>query len=370
MKTCLFICVLMGTLSDAQAGAAAPKALDCDVDCKKVTKQTSLALEYELCGLDEELVVADTDRRIVDRKSEDTLSPGGTCLARAFEAVPETRPWTVKVIVPPTSTGRRSSGQQIMSMNLSVLRSCLDFVGQGGQVPPAHRDVTRDVLDNLDARIQGGGNSGDRLMELAAEQADKYEWTNPAAHAQTRDDAPAGHDAIGLFSRYVQKVAGKIRNACCQRRADSAAYQLGYLLHAVQDLATHAGMTNAEHSYRLVRAPWNPDLDSTNLQRARDWTTRVLAVYAKSPSYGSCLIDAAKVSSTGANWNALARAGGYDGVDGNKRELLKFASGALQPSPPPIVRWFDQPNAGNADGWFDTNVLTSVKAATERPCGG
>lgn len=93
------------------------------------------------------------------------------------------------------------------------------------------------------------------LVSDASGDADFYDWGTPAAHAQARNNEDNGEiieqsdEAKKNFNAWVAGYAKLAMDKCKAGQASDAAYYIGYMLHAVQDLAFHEGITNAEHSY-------------------------------------------------------------------------------------------------------------------------
>lgn len=94
------------------------------------------------------------------------------------------------------------------------------------------------------------------VLKDAARDPDFYEWLNPAAHAQTRNDDSSGkinQDSDKAKTAFEAWTRGWLRaseTACKEGRTRDAIYLLGYSLHGIQDLVFHEGITNAEHSFR------------------------------------------------------------------------------------------------------------------------
>jgi hypothetical protein len=346
--------------SAAPAPAAPQGVLACAVECDKIETRRSLFLEYELCEAREPLEAAAKERRVFKKKDEDQLSSAGDCLTKALTEPGKTPPKTVQLVIEPKSSGRQNPMNQAPSGNFSSLRACLSPFGLQDSVPRAHRDLARNALAGT-----GGFRFGGKLVEIAAEQADTYEWNNEAAHAQTKNgsmDAPA---AIQSFESHLQGVTTRLEAACCHQDYTTAAYELGYLFHGIQDLATHAGMTNAYHAYLLPRD--NPDLVKINLDRAQAWTIKLLNAL-KATSYKACVQSASNIPAAAANWEALATAGGYTPKDATKQALATFLAGAAVLQAPPTPFWYDQKNAKAADDFFDTHVLQPLKARFAVAC--
>jgi hypothetical protein len=119
-----------------------------------------------------------------------------------------------------------------------------------------HYEITQRAMKQVQTQL--GITWPPSLLEVMANasgDADFYEWDNPAAHAQTLSSNDTGQigetqpDAHRRFRTWISSYAQQALAACEAGRPADAAYYLGYLLHGVQDLAFHEGITNAEHSY-------------------------------------------------------------------------------------------------------------------------
>jgi hypothetical protein len=90
-----------------------------------------------------------------------------------------------------------------------------------------------------------------RVLADASQDADIYEWTNPAAHGQTPMDRNGAFldvaKAQNAFREWRAASMKRVGAACTDPR--TALYWLGYTLHGVQDVVFHRGISNAEHSY-------------------------------------------------------------------------------------------------------------------------
>lgn len=92
------------------------------------------------------------------------------------------------------------------------------------------------------------------IVQDASRDADFFEWEHPAAHAQTAntEQGKIGESSAAAQANFFGWVRGNLSRAqslCQSGEYRLALYMLGYSLHAVQDLAFHEGITNAEHSY-------------------------------------------------------------------------------------------------------------------------
>lgn len=109
-------------------------------------------------------------------------------------------------------------------------------------------------LSKSSAKDAGFSAKASALLADASRDADFLEWTNPAAHAQTPNDANAmlvGDPKTNkaAFQKWVADKHARAVRACQDGDYSKALYLVGYALHGVQDLAFHEGMSNAEHSH-------------------------------------------------------------------------------------------------------------------------
>jgi hypothetical protein len=125
------------------------------------------------------------------------------------------------------------------------------FLGHVGK--KGHFEITTVALQAPSVKASADSVA---VMAAASRDADFYEWSVPAAHAQTpnlpdgRIDPKRFGGSQGAFLRWVQAGVRRVAAQCSAGQPRLAAYALGYAMHAVQDLAFHEGITNAEHSFR------------------------------------------------------------------------------------------------------------------------
>lgn len=125
----------------------------------------------------------------------------------------------------------------------------------GGWLPgfrTGHADVTREAAEQF-----GFSPAATSILGDAAQDPDFFEWSNPAAHAQTPDEVDDLHDPgsrqvlIQRAQRAFQDWGRRTFERTLARADDEprvALYWLGYLLHGIEDLAPHAGRTHGEHA--------------------------------------------------------------------------------------------------------------------------
>ncbi|OGP80372.1 MAG: hypothetical protein A2V86_00600 [Deltaproteobacteria bacterium RBG_16_49_23] len=67
------------------------------------------------------------------------------------------------------------------------------------------------------------------------------------------------------------------------RNVLSGLFLLGYALHGIQDLATHKGITNAQHSYlsKLFGREDDPDHTEENRAKAREYSKKYVEYFRK-----------------------------------------------------------------------------------------
>lgn len=147
---------------------------------------------------------------------------------------------------------------------------------------PGHVEITEEVLG-----AAGLSHSAVVLAGDASQDPDFYDWYTPAAHAQTDNDTEGRTIESGLqaAANHVQWIKGLTRKLArhALRDARSALFFLGYALHGVQDLATHRGITNAQHSFtsRLFEGKSDPDHNEELRARARSYTERYVEFFKK-----------------------------------------------------------------------------------------
>jgi hypothetical protein len=156
-----------------------------------------------------------------------------------------------------------------------------------GDHSPGHWELTRDALKEI-------GFSADAVSVAAdaAQDPDFYEWNNPAAHAQTACDPDTGATtqvndvAIAAFRAWFETRKGQFVQA---GKDSHALFFLGYLLHGIQDLASHQGVTNAQHAYdSYVLHPNGDDCDhlEANRDTARAFVAQLLPrLRARNPAF-------------------------------------------------------------------------------------
>lgn len=142
---------------------------------------------------------------------------------------------------------------------------------------PGHYELTSQALKQI-----GFSEDAISIAADAAQDPDFYEWYNPAAHAQTDCDLKTGatvndDKAIPEYLKWINDRCQQFKGA---NNDDTALFFLGYLLHGIQDLASHQGVTNSQHAYESYTECVNgaPDCDhlAANLQTARDYSRQVL----------------------------------------------------------------------------------------------
>lgn len=153
-----------------------------------------------------------------------------------------------------------------------------------------HYEVTLQALEGIHS--PAGVRMSDTAREVLADasrDADFYEWTKPAAHAQADMNATTGEvsesadKALRNFFDWTHERLDRIGIQCDAGRPREALYLLGYALHGIQDFVFHAGMSNAEHSWRdqferRVDTEWRY---ADKMEIARHVTAMFVAAYAQ-----------------------------------------------------------------------------------------
>lgn len=146
-----------------------------------------------------------------------------------------------------------------------------------------HFEITENVLRDLRKKKESGfestTNDAIGVLRDAAQDADFYEWDNPAAHGQTGnadDGSPITGNWQEKWVMWNKAQVDLIQKAARAEDMQRALYHVGYLLHSVEDLACHHGRTNAEHSYQHFNEDHNPDEDEASLDAAESHAQIVL----------------------------------------------------------------------------------------------
>ena len=142
-----------------------------------------------------------------------------------------------------------------------------------GDWEPGHLEITGDVL-----RSFGFPENAIDVVGDASQDPDFYDWNTPCAHAQTNNgaDGRTTERAKGAEKNYlgwIEQLTEKLVSAT-NKDLRSGLFLLGYVLHGIQDLATHKGITNAQHSYlsKLFERKDDPDHIEGNRAKARHYS--------------------------------------------------------------------------------------------------
>lgn len=159
---------------------------------------------------------------------------------------------------------------------------------------PGHYDITLNLAKG--AKIPGTSNpafskEAIAILTDASQDADLFSWTDMAAHAQTETNKEGKPiptaQAEAKWIAFVQTHLASAREPCGKCDSFSTAsslYHLGYLLHAVEDLASHRGRTNPEHAYNSYGKPKNePDTQAAAYALAADMMPRFLDQALRGP---------------------------------------------------------------------------------------
>jgi hypothetical protein len=146
-----------------------------------------------------------------------------------------------------------------------------------GDWEPGHLEVTTDAL-----KSKGFSEHAIHIAADGAQDPDFYQWSVPASHAQTGNDsegrtAESRDRAIETYVALIKSRTGQLCSAA-QQDPRSGLFLLGYVLHSIQDLATHKGITNAQHSYlsKLLGQANDPDHDAANRNKAGEYSLKYL----------------------------------------------------------------------------------------------
>jgi hypothetical protein len=151
-----------------------------------------------------------------------------------------------------------------------------------GDWEPGHLEITEVVLRDFEFP--------ENAIDIAADASrdpDFYEWLTPYAHAQTDNDNygipnESKEKAAAKYIARANNLHAKVVSATI-KDVRSGLFFLGHVLHGIQDLATHKGITNAQHAYvsRLFGKKNDPDHDPANRAKAIEYSQRYLHALKK-----------------------------------------------------------------------------------------
>lgn len=217
-----------------------------------------------------------------------------------------------------------------------------------GLEPSGHRNVTEAVARSSDVQFS---RRALQIIAAGAKAADKTDWENPAAHAQTRNDERTGlpnqssQEAMDDFRSQMQRQIGIVDSAMRGGNYDEALFRLGYILHGVQDLASHRGITNAYHR-QLTRQGQDPDQSQAALAQAQRWTNQMMQ--ALRARYGDLFEEVAAYSG--------------DGPSEEEREVAAFSDADAARTARGLATYYFAPNS-NQRGEFARNWGTLAALA-------
>lgn len=213
-----------------------------------------------------------------------------------------------------------------------------------------HSDVTSRAA--VAVRAQGVTFSSNAIDVLAdaSQDPDFFAWTNMAAHGQT----PTGTDGLpgdvqAAKKRWAEFVSGNLTRAAeqCQRGDEAsvrrALYFTGYAVHAVEDVASHRGRTNEEHSYNAYVEEKNPDLDPKAVALAEEMAATFFVAALRGRLAG-CVERFKSYQGGAVLWPEKTGALGFR-FEMTPQELVKYKEAravfaAVKDRPGSRVRWF------------------------------
>ncbi|HIJ97016.1 MAG TPA: transglutaminase domain-containing protein [Desulfuromonadales bacterium] len=155
-----------------------------------------------------------------------------------------------------------------------------------GDNSPGHLELTQQVM-----KMFGFSEDAIDIAADAAQDPDFYEWDTPSAHAQTKSDDKTGktmEDQNAAIDNYRDWIACRKNQLLQQKKPEFKLFFIGYLLHAIQDLASHQGLTNAQHAYESYIDPvakkvgdcdHSPKNREIAIQYSHDYLDKLLATY-------------------------------------------------------------------------------------------
>ena len=151
-----------------------------------------------------------------------------------------------------------------------------------GDWEPGHLSLTGAVLRDFGFPENTIDIAGD-----ASQDPDFYDWSTPYAHAQTDNDnsgrtSESKEKSVGKFITWIADMHARLISEA-KEDVRSGLFFLGYVLHGIQDLATHKGITNAQHSFvsKLLGKKNDPDHNAANRAKAAEYSKRYLEALKK-----------------------------------------------------------------------------------------
>ncbi len=366
--------VLLAAASVSLSAAAQPAAVS-KPDCAHLWERPALLADHELCahapGGD-----AAASRAYMEKANAAVFDavvgniPDPALRDRAVQWLHLTPTDHAAVVADPAPTGgwaKRAGTNQAFGgggLKGGVIMLCLN-----GKIVRGHYELTRDALNHAGFI----GRSGVEFVASAARDPDVYEWNNPSAHGQT-DSRASSHDPMapadpGIwkanYRAWMELNIHRVVDACKANRPIEAGYVLGYVLHGVQDLATHHGITNPEHSY-LASEKINPDGVDPVLDVAAGWSFETLQAL-KPKLRSGCLDDIARLPKDQPAPGVAAQY--YGPEDGTLDALWEYRNlgpeyrDALARGRTDLhVEWFDVNNQAARDAFFKQSVLDTISA--------
>jgi Transglutaminase-like superfamily len=154
-----------------------------------------------------------------------------------------------------------------------------------GDNSPGHYEITEEVT-----KLMGFFEDSVTVASDAAQDPDFYDWNTPSAHAQTDYDEKCGpaeteKQSISNYLHWMEEHIKNLREASSSPR--NALFFLGYVLHGLQDLVSHRGITNPMHSYESYIDPGKDhdgDHSQENIEKAKEFSETFLKKFKRDHS--------------------------------------------------------------------------------------
>ena len=198
------------------------------------------------------------------------------------------------------------------------------------------------------------------FLPTAVVAVDDHAWRRPRAHAQTDviSSAPWQSELVAIavdhFQQWIQQHEQGRRGFCAAHSYDKAAFELAVILHAVQDLSSHAGVTNPEHA-ALMLSGKNPDGVVARLDRGQRWSTEVFRLVSAQDS--GCLRQVMALKEIAPlDADAGEILGGVDALKGDYVKYIESGRSFPKGRPEAHVDWFPPDDDAAALKFFDSHV--------------
>lgn len=191
---------------------------------------------------------------IRDKKYEEILKQWATLISEGDDDGVDK--YLQEVILPKIEVGPIGE-QKILYQSGPGLMACIFSFFK-----PGHYEITEHVIKQITDSPTGIKN-----FARASRLPDLIYFDDLSYHAQNQAAGKSLEDEIAIFVKHLHKQLDRLDKAISEGTLSSIYYYVGILLHAIQDLGAHQGMSNPEHAYLTCHMK-SPDADAERYQLA------------------------------------------------------------------------------------------------------